>query len=664
MKKLTESELLRIVEGEESSALGFANSQLSTSRENAMNYYMGEPFGNEVEGRSVVVSRDVMDTIEWIMPSLMRIFASGDQVVRFEPQGPEDMAAAKQATDYVNYIFQRQNDGFAVLHNWFKDALLLKNGFVKVYWENSSKTSREVYNGLSDVEMGMILADQGIEVLEHTEYPGPQGLVHDLVVRKNQKSGRICIENIPPEEILVRRQTRSMRECKFIAQRCRKTYSELREMGFDVPDDLGGDDDQEFNRERIARHRLDDEMVFSPASESLDKSQKTVWITEAYLYVDYDGDGIAELRQVIKAGKHVFSNEEVDRIPFVTVTPILMPHKLIGLSIYDLVQDLQFIKSTVWRQLLDNMYQNNNSRYMALDGMVNLDDLMLSRPGGIVRVKTFDAVKPLQASPMPAGCYQLLEYTDTVRENRVGVTRYNQGVDADSLNKTATGISQIMSASQQRIELIARVFAETGVKDLFWAIMELSQKYNEKPQMMRLSNQWAQVDPRQWSSRFDMSVSVGLGTGNKDKTLATIQGVMQLQGAALQAGVPVVTPVNIYNAAVEYCRAAELKGADLYFSNPEQMPQEQKPDPKLMAEQMRIQAEVQMSREKNQMSIIKAMIQAEVKRTLQQLAHDQQDEMADRQSAREHTKASMDRIHDANMAALSTALQKMAQPNV
>jgi hypothetical protein len=605
---MTETEIRAVIDGEIRGAVGYTSSELSNQRKTALEYYYGEPFGNEVEGRSSYVSRDVADTIEWIMPSLMRIFTGGDTIVRFEPQGPEDEKNAQQATDYVNYIFQRQNDGFLTLYTWFKDALLSKNGFVKVYWENYTEYKTESYENLSDDEFAMLLQDPEVEALEHSEdamvdpMTGVTSRTHALKLRKKTETGKCCVIPVPPEEVLVNRYPVSpLKRNRFICHRRRVTISEVVEMGLmekEEAESLQSYEDEDFNEERISRYSFDStDNSDSPTGAA----NRYVWLAEAYVKLDVDGDGIAELRKITMAGDRIIENEETDSCPFVTVTPIILPHKLYGMSVADLVMDLQLLKSTVFRQILDNMYLANNGRYMALDGMVNIDDLLTSRPGGIVRVKTFDAVKPMQPPLLGAPAFNLLEYIDTIKENRTGVTRYNQGLDADSLNKTATGINQIMSAAQSRIELIARVFAETGVKDLFYAILENVQKHQDESKVIRLRNEWIPMDPREWTSKFDLTVNVGLGTGSKEAQMAALLKTIELQFAALQGGLPVVTPVNVYNAASKLLEAQNIKGNDLFFTHPEKMPpQPPQQDPAVVKAQMDAQVDQMKIQSKNQ----------------------------------------------------------------
>ena len=629
-KPLTDQDLTGLLDQEIRGAVGYASSELSEQRKTALEYYYGEPFGNESEGRSSYVSRDVADTIEWIMPSLMRIFTGGDAIVRFEPQGPEDEQKAQQATDYINYVFQRQNDGFLTLYTWFKDALLSKNGFVKVYWEEYTEQKTETYDALTEDEFAMILQEVPQEdVLEHTEYPGPVGMMHAVKFKRKTKTGKVCVLPVPPEEVLVNKNpVAPLKRNRFICHRRRVTISELKEMGFEDVDDIATSED-DFNEERTARFSFDETDTMDSAAE---KANRAVWLSEAYWRVDKDGDGIAELRKTIMAGNRILEDTELDSCPLITVSPILLPHKLYGMSIADLVMDLQLLKSTVFRQILDNMYLANNGRYMALDGMVNIDDLLTSRPGGIVRVKTFDAVKPMQPPLLGAPAFNLLEYIDTIKENRTGVTRYNQGLDADSLNKTATGINQIMSAAQSRVELIARVFAETGVKDLFYSILEAVQKHQDHAKVIRLRNEWVQMDPREWTSKFDLSVMVGLGTGSKELQMAALAEEAQFQLAALQAGLPVVTPENIYNLRMKALEAKNIKGGDLFYTHPKNMPPQQAaPDPKMIEVQAGIQADqakLQISAQKTQ-----AGIQQKQEKMAHQMQMDQQRMMFEREKA-------------------------------
>lgn len=593
---MTEDELTSIIGREISQSVGYFDGKLADQRRKSMDYYLGEPYGNEVEGRSSFVSRDIAETIEGIMPSIMKIFASTDEVVKFDPQGPEDEEGAIQASDYTNYVFWRQNPGFVILHTFFKDALLQKNGFAKVYWDEYQKRKVEEYSNLTPDEVAMLYQQLQKEGEVEVETDG-----ETYKFTCQGKYGKVCIDPIPPEEIRVNRNAKfDLQKERFVCHERRMTASDLREMGIDedVISELETAD-SDFNQERNTRFRYDQEDTWD--NESSHESTQEYLVRECYMLVDFDGDGIAERRMVLESGKKILTkngepcNVEIDRVPIVTTTPILMPHKLFGLSIADLISDLQLLKSTLLRQILDNMYLTNNSRMMALDGMVNIDDLLTVRPGGVVRVKTFDAVKPLQVPFFGAPAFQMLGYVDQTRETRTG-QRHFMGVDADALNKDVSGaaLDSFKAAAMDRIELIARIFAETGVKDMMWAIYELICKHERKEKVVRLRNKWVQIDPRSWSTRFDMTVTVGLGTGSKQQTIngAQLIGTFQEKIAQLGGMGRVVTEQNVYSLAKEAADAVFPKKGHLFFTDPSGMPPpEEKPDPKI--ELMKYKADLQ-----------------------------------------------------------------------
>ncbi len=653
MAKMDESTLKAIVSNEVRRAVGYVGGTIAIEREKSLNYYYGRPFGNEIEGRSQVVSTDVADVIESVMPSIVKIFTAGDDVVKFEPQGPEDEEAAQQATDYCNWIFNRDNDGFLILYDWIKDALLQKMGAVKAWWDEREDVTEETYQGLTDLELQQLLQDPEVEPIEHTAYPDPLAayqpqaaaegpspplapgqppaeplpvaMLHDVKVKRTSKLGSVKIVAIPPEEFIVSPGARDRTDARLMGHRKRTTRTRLKEEGYDpkIVDDIPTSDDTDLRSEALSRRKDEDGLGSDAYGDSLDKTSEWVWVTECYIRVDYDGDGKAELRKVTIAGpgetSSVLDNEPVEDSPFYFLCPIRIPHKLIGRSLADLVMDIQLIKSTLQRQLLDNMYLVNAPQTVIIEGQVNLDDLLTRRPGGVVRAKSQGAVEPLVTQPMLAPALQAIEYIDSIRETRTGVTRYNQGLEADSLNKTATGVNRIFSAAQERIEMIARVFAETGVKDLFRGILRLVSKHQQKSRIIRLRNNWTPMDPREWNTNMDMSVSVGLGTGNKDQMLAHIMAIMQLQEKMVAAGGmgSLVTPVNIYNAAADVVKNSGLKSEDRYFSDPKKAPpQEPKPDP----EMQKVQAQIQGDQAKAQSDL---MLQREKQQSEMQLKREQ-----------------------------------------
>jgi len=609
--KITEFELRNIIGQEINNAMGYMGGNLSSQRKKSLEYYMGEPLGTEIDGRSQVVSTDVADTVETILPNLLKIFTSSDQTVKCEPVKAEDVALAEQATNYINYIFNKDNNGFSILYNWFKDALIEKNGIVKVYWDESEKVEQETYENLNDQEYKILLDNDDVEVVQEESFVDekakqqleeikalaeaqgqvmediPTPKLHNCIIKRTSSSGKVKIENIPPEEFLIQRSAKSIEDADFVAHRVLKTRSELIQMGFDrdIIENLPTQNNITFNDERLARFSDIDE---SPLNDAPDESTQDIEIYECYVKCDMDGDGIAELRKVIVAGSEastILENMPCDFIPFCSLTPVPMPHRFYGRSVSELVEDVQLVKSTVMRQLLDNMYLTNNNRVAIMDGMVNLDDLLTSRPGGVVRTKQppSQVMLPMQNQTISQQAFPLLEYLDTVRETRTGVTRYSQGLDADALNKTATGVNTLMSQSQMRMELIARVFAETGIKDLFRRIFELTVKYQNKERIVELNNKFVSVSPTEWKDRYNISITVGLGAGSKDQQIVMLNNILQkqLQAFQLQGNkeYPMVTLKNIYNSLAKIIEEAGLKNVENYFVNPDEGKELVQPSP-------------------------------------------------------------------------------------
>jgi len=631
-EKITEDELLARIRDEITDSLGYGD-EISKQRETAMEYYYGLPFGNEVEGRSQFVDSTVQDTIEWIKPSLMRVFATGDEMVKFTPHGPEDVQMAEQASDYVNYVFTKDNPGWEIMYSWFTDALLSKNGIVKVWWDEYEEEEREEYRNLDEAGLMSLLSEEDVEVVEHTPHQiEGEPPYHDLVIKRKNYDGRIKIENVPPSEFLISREAKDIQNARFVCHRVKKTLSELREMypdeSLDVEDLTGSDEDMgSMFGEFEARHNFDNSSNFglndTIASE---EALRTYWLHESFMKTDYDGDGIAELRKVCTVGDRILANDAIDKSPFVSITPIKIPHKFFGLSVADLVMDLQLIKSTMLRTLLDNAYNQNFGRYAVLEGQANLDDLLTQRPGGVVRVKSPNAVTPLPTPALEPYTFQMLEYIDSVRESRAGVSKMSQGMNENALTShtTATAVNAVMTAAQSRVELIARNFAETGVKDLMICIYELLYKNQDRERMVMLRNNWVPVRPDVWKDKYDCSVSVALGSGNKDQQMAHLSQMLSFAGEAMKGGLPIVNAQNMYNLGASLVRAMGFQNVDDFLTNPATIPpQPKEPSPEEQAQQMEMQlkekeleikaADVQVKMQKIQQEYQKDAVDAQLK---------------------------------------------------
>ena len=612
-----------LLRNEIENALGYYDSEYSTDRVTLMDYYMGEQYGNEQEGRSQVVTTEVADTIEFIMPSLMRMFTQTDEFVKFMPRQPEDVEGAKQATSYANYVLNCQNNGFVVLHNFFKDALLQKLGVVKVYYDETEDMTEEEYTGLSDDELTLLLQDPAVEIVsQNTEESGEEGVdemgmpfsdysvSHDVVIKRMSYGGMIKVDNIPPEEFLVSKRSSSLEDADFVAHRTTMKVSDLIQMGYDreLVEKYAGYTELDTTSE--VQNRFQD-VETNGDTDSSDMSMRDVLVVEAYIKADYDGDGIAELRRVVTLGQgfEIVENDTFDHIPFACLSPILMPHRLIGRSIAELIMDLQLIKSTVLRQLLDNIYLTNNARVAAVEGQVNLDDLLNSRAGGIVRMRQPNAVQVLQPPMVGQNAFSLLQYLDEIKEQRTGLSKASMGLDADALQSTtATAVAAQMSAAQGKIEMIARVFAETGVKQLFRLVLTLCLHHGKKEQMIRLNNKFVPIDPSNWKHEYDLSVNVGLGSGQTNEKMAFLAQMAQKQEQILlQTGVdnPLVSLQQYRNTLAELANMAGFKDASRFFKNPEDIPpQPQQPPPpseaemKMQFEQQKFQAELELQKAK------------------------------------------------------------------
>ena len=587
-------------------ALGYLGGNLSEGRKKSIEYYLGDKLGTEIDGRSQVVSTDVSDTIESILPNLLRVFTASDRVVKCEPVTAEDVPLAEQATAYLNHVFYKDNDGFQLLYNFFKDALIEKNGFLKIYWDESETVEFETYENLSmedkealsdtkdEIE---IIAEEEFEdedakaefekvieqyqaqgMTELSEIKTPDFVLYNCKIKRIKKTGKIKIESVPPEEFLIDRNAKTIQEADFVSHKVLMSRSDLVAMGYpeEEVNKIPASSDDIYNTENMVRQRNVDEY---PVDNYTQGQNTKVLIYESYVRYDEDEDGIAELRKIISAGDDgsmVLENMPCDNIPFVTITPIPMPHRFYGRSVSELVEDIQLMKSTVMRQLLDNMYLTNNNRVAVMDGMVNMDDLLTTRPGGVVRTKQppNQVMQPLQAQPISNQAFPLLSYLDTVREARTGITKSAQGLDADTLNsKTATGVNALMTQTQMRSELIARIFAETGVKDLFKKIFELMVKYQDKQRVVMINNMYVPVKPTEWKDRFNISIVVGLGTGSKEQQTITLNSILerQIQAFQLQGGkeMPMVTLKNIYNTLTKVIENAGLKNVESYFVDPD-----------------------------------------------------------------------------------------------
>jgi len=639
--KMSDSELKALLDSQKMSALASVwASKLASERDDALLYYMNDMAKDmpAMDGRSQAVSSDVADTIEGLMPALMEIFTGSEDVVKFNPVGPEDVQAAEQETDYVNHVFMNENPGFLVLYSMIKDALLSKVGVVKVWWEETEEIEEETYHDLDLDSFAILTADQEVEVTEHTEHDG----LHDVKISKKKNVGRAKCLGVPPEEFGIEKTARSLRlhECNYCFHRVIISQNRLLEQGYDgdivqsLPTYTAVTMPEEINRDTVAEHQ-------NVGSEH-NPAARRVEVVEHYVRMDYLGDGRARLYKVVTGGEQgqllykegKLDCEEIDEFPFAAMTPVIMTHRFFGRSLADLIMEVQRIKTALVRGLLDNLYLVNNARVEVAESHASdntLDDLLISRPGGIVRTKQPGGLNPLQVQAVGNNVYPALEYFDQVREMRSGVTKQGQGIDADALqNQSATAVNQMFSMAQAKMKLIARIFAETGIRDLFLLMHGLIRRHGQEARTVRLRNQWVQVDPRDWKKRNDMTVDVGLGTGGKAEQMALINMIIAMQEKALMGGLTnLVTPQNLYNSAKELTKIAGKKDTDTYFTNPAtQPPPQAPPDPKLQIEMLKAQSQHDLQTQKQQTEAVHESAKLQANYALEQQKFEHQKELA------------------------------------
>ena len=646
MKK---NDLLASINSLSRDALGGNDTELATDRAKSMDRYYGKPYGNEREGRSSIVSRDLAETVDWIMPSLMRIFFQSGLPVEFDAVGKEDEPLAEQESDYTNYVITKQNNGFMVFYDVFKDALLLKNGYFKTYIEEVEDSNVEAYENLLEEQLMFLIqslddAEIEYEIIKQDERPSPEGVMYDIKIRITEKKNRVILEAVPPEKLRISKRCRGdLDKADYIEYFDEKTRSDLISMGMnrkfveDLPASQQSHEDHE--QQELSRTRYEDDY---DEYETIDKSMELVEYRECYVFVDFDDDGKAERRKVIIVGNKIPDgddwNEEVDMQPFSYLTPKRMPHRHVGESLDDDLKDLAEIKTALQRGMLDNTYGLTNTEWL-VNKRVNLDDFLTSTPLGIKRV---DDKLPVTGSAEPVIKPNILDkvlpcigYFDGVLANRTGVKPGITGVDPDILQEVREKpFQEAASQANAKIEMIARLFAEVGVKDCFLKVHALIMKYVDKKEIVKLRGEYVTIDPREWKNRKDLTINVGLGTGTKDEIKANAILLSQAQEQLSQMGM--VEPKHKYNTFVKLCKSLGELNPTKYVTDPnspefQQKMQNQKPPPNPMAEAEAVKAEAA-----KQIEQLRGQIKT------QQLQADNQFKSANYQMDHQHKMASLE----------------------
>jgi len=624
-ESIGEDEIQSIVTESIEDAVDFIDNTISPARAEAAEYYNGEPFGNEQEGRSTAMTMDVRDTVQAMLPSLVRIFCSSDHVVEYAPQGPEDLALASQATDYANYILNQDQDQsyIEILYAVFKDALVKGSGFLKYYWDESEEVQTYKLSGLDEQALAALNSDPNVDVtsLETAStdtFDSPDGQQEQLFtvsVTHRRASGKVKVAAVPPEEILVSRHARSFADADLIAHRRYATVSELVGMGYEFDDIIDfATEDEDFDLFNVeARER----QLSQESRNYADPTRRRVLYVEAYMRIDMDGDGIGELRKICCAGPtyEILRNDPCDDIPFSHFCPDPEPHAFFGMSIADLTMDIQRIKSAVLRASLDSLAMSTHPRVGVVEGQASLEDVMNVEAGGIIRMRSPGAVIPFNLPYVGQDAFPMMAYLDEMRENRTGISRAADGLAPEALqSSTLAAVNQTIQAAQQRTEMIARLFAENGMSRLFRGILKLIVAHQDRPRMIRLRNEFVQMSPDVWNANMDVVANVSLGKGGDQERLMMLQQIAQKQEQLLQQlgpDNPIVNAQNYYATMTQMLELAGFKDINRFFTDPSKyQPQEkpEQPDPNaaliqvqmqsIQADIQKKQAELELEREK------------------------------------------------------------------
>ena len=581
---MDERELRQIILAHIETAEGGEGSRLSAERRRNLDYYDGEAYGDERDGHSQIVTREVMDTVEWILPMLMRVFHGTDQVARFEPVGAEDQKVADLRTDYVNHIYLKDNPGYEISTDVLKSGLIEKNGYWQVSWSEERTSSRAEYSGLTEDAVGVLSAEEGSgEVAITRRRAGPAGAGpeprYDVTVRRFLSRTRCKVESVPPEEMVVTARAKSLDHAiesgGLVGRRYTLTRGQLAALGYDreAVRNLPSTGGLETRSERQNRYRGQR----ATAAHRQHWSQEEVALADVWLKIDFDGDGFAELRMCRLAGETanavLLENEETDDHPFVDWTPIRKHFSQEGIAVADAICELQLLKSTLWRQLLDSLYSSVNPEYEVVkDQVADWDSVLIDEPGNMKFVHAPGTVRALEKPFVGAAAAPILDRVDQVIEGRSGVSSVTAGINPDLLRPHAEGtVERILSAARERVGLIARNFAELGLKNVMLKIAKVTAANQDGPRELRLRNELVEVDPRAWTAELDVTVDVGLGTGDERAKIAQLTYIATKQEQILRDLGPInplVSMKQYYNTLALLAAKADLPSPDPFFIDP------------------------------------------------------------------------------------------------
>lgn len=612
--KDTEKRLLGVLQAHERRTLDGGASERSKNRADAHARYRGDPYGDEVIGRSSVTTREVFETIEWLRPDLERVFNAGERIVDIEASSPQEMEWVEQQSEYLNHVFFVDNPGEKIVDTMAFDGLLERTGYAAAFWKEADYAPSEKLTGLATFQVEQLSQDPKVE-LESAEYEQvppdethPDGMAWSVSMRRVEREAYCEVMAIPPENVLVRTQAVDLDEEPYVGVIIPMMRGEIArrwpDHKADIMDFAGEQIDE---REEDRRQRWGIGADWAEAVDDNEAADELPLLME-HVRFDLDGDGYPEMVRVYRLGDMILESQEVPEQPVACWSPVTIPHKQEGMSIYDITHDTQLIKTVSTRAGLDAMYHAVTPR-TAVSNKVNLDDLLAVEPGATIRVDTTQAdvaghIVPIVTPDLVPAALQMIEYIDQSSEKRTGVSRNSQGLDPDALNKTASGQAMMQNASNKRAEKIARALG-SGLTVLFRKINRILIRNQQAARVVQISGKWTPIDPRAWNT--DARVTVNVGQGSRETELANlsqISGMQQAWVAAFGPQTPIVTPKHMHNVAERTCRAMGYKSGSLFFGEPpEGWVPEQPPNPdmqKAQAEQAKMQSDMQMSQAKLQ----------------------------------------------------------------
>ena len=605
---MDETEILAAI-SEEMSHCQLSNEWLDKKR-TAEAYYAGDlPRPPETKGRSGVVSTDVADSVEWIMPPIIESLSG--KSVKFRPMSAQDESQADLETQFTHFVFSEDNEGYMALYSAAKDALMCGAGVMKVCYDDTPERIVENYSGLQEPQLQALLGDPMVEVteIERSETEGTSVTAARII-----KQGRVVVEAVPPEEFRVCDDHRGgdLKDARFVAHTRRRTASELLAEGYD-PDAIEEAQDYHLDRESNP---------YSYVDPHNDESQKLLAVTEAYMQMDINEDGIAELVKVVCLGETdpsvILDLEEVPAIPFVSVQAIPKPYSPFGISVFERVRQIQDLKTAILRSTMDSYYQSTNKMKVVQEGQVNLDDLLTSRPGQIIRAKGHNAVTEIGGLPIGQEAFQLLQFADEQKRSRTGVSAdsamHNQLVS----NESAHAVERVMSASEMLVGLIVRNIAETGIRPVYRLIRDNLVRYHNGTVPFRFKGQWINVDPSQWGERSRMIVTVGAGASEEQQKMGALQQVFAIQKemVATDPMQAMVSPKQMYSTLSDFIELNGLGDSDQFFLDPEspegqQMAQMKQQQAQQNQQQMMQEQQVQLQMQQTALDAQQKVAQAE-----------------------------------------------------